>query len=51
MRKLYAVLTALAAFAFNANAQDNLTVHEFQDTQFYIDLGGGIKENYNIAGV
>ena len=31
MRKFYAVSTVLLAFAFNANAQDNFTVHDFKD--------------------
>ena len=51
MRKFYAVSTVLLAFAFNANAQDNFTVHDFKDTEFFINYGGGGKETYTVAGV
>ena len=51
MRKFYAVFAVLSALGFNANAQDNLTVHDFKDTEFFIDYGGGGKETYTVAGV
>ena len=38
MRKFYAVFAVLSALGFNANAQDNFTVHDFKDAEFFIDL-------------
>ena len=51
MRKFYAVFAVLSALGFNANAQDNFTVHDFNDAALFIDFGGGYKETYGVAGV